>query len=208
MRARLPLPDQLLRERFMAILPGVSAAEAVAPVEILIQESVGTICLPVGVLTELEQLTRIFAGRACFGVQGVHQAAQADEAIAAGASFLCLTSADLVDHVSDAGVPCLVPALTPTEALAAWRTGASAVMVTPAEVLGTSYAKWMAELAPGVVTVPSGGVAPYAARSWLAAGSAAVGIDEALVADAFRGGSLANLRERAANLATIASEVA
>ncbi|MDF2667237.1 MAG: 2-dehydro-3-deoxyphosphogluconate aldolase, partial [Microbacterium sp.] len=96
-----------------------------------------------------------------------------------------------------AGMPIVPGGLTPTELFASWSAGASAVKVFPAGQVGPGYLKDLRGPFPAIAVVPSGGVDADSAAAWLAAGAVAVSVGGPLLGDAFRGGDLGELRERA-----------
>jgi 2-dehydro-3-deoxyphosphogluconate aldolase / (4S)-4-hydroxy-2-oxoglutarate aldolase len=121
-------------------------------------------------------------------------------AVDAGAHYLVTPIAEigLVGAAHRAGVPIVPGGLTPTELFAAWRAGAAAVKVFPANQMGPGYVKDLRGPFPEIAVVPSGGVDLRNAVAWLAAGATAVSVGGPLVGDAVRGGDLGALRERAA----------
>src|SRR5882762_4229865 len=107
----------------------------------------------------------------------------AREVIARGARFVVSPTFDrfVVRYCNDHHVPCLPGALTPTELLAAWRAGASAVKLFPASAVGPRYLREVLAPLPFLRVVPSGGVSLENAGEWIRAGAAAVSVGGALV---------------------------
>ena len=66
-------------------------------------------------------------------------------------------------------------ALSPTEILAAWSAGASAVKLFPASAVGPGYLAQVAGPFPDIPMVPTGGVSADTAGEWIAAGAVALG---------------------------------
>jgi 2-dehydro-3-deoxyphosphogluconate aldolase / (4S)-4-hydroxy-2-oxoglutarate aldolase len=97
-----------------------------------------------------------------------------------------------------AELPFYPGAMTPTEVNTAWGLGASAVKIFPAATVGPGYIPQLAGPYPDVLTLPSGGVALDDIPAWIAAGCVAVSLGGPLLGDAFAGGSLPELRDRAA----------
>ena len=95
------------------------------------------------------------------------------------------------------GLPILAGALTPTEAIAAYAQGASAVKLFPASLGGPRYLAALRDPLPDMPFVPVGGVDAELAGQYLAGGALAVGVGSPLVRDAAAGGDLAALRARA-----------
>ncbi|ROR55207.1 2-dehydro-3-deoxyphosphogluconate aldolase/(4S)-4-hydroxy-2-oxoglutarate aldolase [Luteococcus japonicus] len=193
-----PLPSRMTDGRLVATLPDRAMPSLVAAVEVMVQEGVDVVSLPVAQAEQVARLRGIFGPRACFGIHDVDDDGQLREALEAGAEFVSLSGPDqeLLDHCHQAGIPALVAALTPTEIRGAWRMGPAAVVVVPAEVMGSGYPEAVLPLAPGAVVTARGGLGAYAARRWAEAGAVALWLDEALIGDAFRGGPLGSLRER------------
>ena len=116
----------------------------------------------------------------------------AQRALAVGAQFLVApnTAPEVIAVARDAGRPIISGALTPTEVVAAWNLGVSAVKVFPIDsVGGPSYAKSLVGPLPHIPLVASGGVGDDDVAPYLAAGCAAVCVGDALVdTDAARRG--------------------
>lgn len=106
-----------------------------------------------------------------------------EAARAAGATFAVSPHLDLelVAAARELGVPYLPGALTPTEVLAGWRGGATAIKLFPAAQVGPSYLAALRGPFPDVPIVPTGGVDEQNVAAWLAAGAVAVGIGGNLV---------------------------
>jgi 2-dehydro-3-deoxyphosphogluconate aldolase/(4S)-4-hydroxy-2-oxoglutarate aldolase len=95
------------------------------------------------------------------------------------------------------GLPVLGGAFTPSELVEAMHRGADAIKLFPAMLGGPGYLRALLDPFPDAPIVPVGGVDTDAARAYLDAGAAAVGVGSPLVGDAASGGSLADLRGRA-----------
>lgn len=108
----------------------------------------------------------------------------AERCLEAGARFVvspCYVDG-LTDLCREAGAACLPGALTPTEAMSAWRAGATAVKVFPAaSVGGPAHVKALRSVLPEVPLIPTGGVTLKAVPAYLAAGAAAVGVGGELI---------------------------
>ncbi len=104
-------------------------------------------------------------------------AEQAHEAAEAGASFLVTPGAD--DEVLRAmlatGATTCVGALTPTEVMAADRSGAHVAKLFPASLGGPAYLRSLRGPLPHVPIMPTGGVDPINLPDWFDAGAIAVG---------------------------------
>ena len=117
------------------------------------------------------------------GAGTVLDADAARRVIDAGARFVVAPVFDLdtvrVCHERD--VPVMPGCYTPTEMLQAWRAGADLIKVFPATSLGPGYLKDIAAPLPQLKLVPTGGVTPENAGTWIKAGAVALGLGSALV---------------------------
>jgi 2-dehydro-3-deoxyphosphogluconate aldolase/(4S)-4-hydroxy-2-oxoglutarate aldolase len=122
---------------------------------------------------------------ALVGAGTVLSIAAAGRAIDAGARFIVSPHCDeaLVAWCAARGVPSFPGALTPTEILAAWAAGASAVKLFPAASVGPGYLAQIGGPFPDIPIVPTGGVSATTAGDWIAAGALAVGIGGWLIGD-------------------------
>lgn len=123
--------------------------------------------------------------RLAIGAGTVLSVEAARRAVDAGATFLVMPHTDpaLVAWAATHGIPALPGAATPTEILAAWRAGASAVKVFPASSLGAAFVRELAGPFPEIPLVPTGGVTADSAGTFIAAGAIAVGLGSWLVGD-------------------------
>lgn len=146
------------------------------------------------------------------GAGTVLSAAQAEDAVAAGARFL--VTPDLRPKVAavagQAGTPLLMGALTPTEISRAVELGAAAVKIFPAGLGGPGYLRALLGPFPALRLVPTGGVNAGNARDFLAAGAFAVGAGTDVVRpDLVEQGEHKAIAERAAEfLRALQSETA
>jgi 2-dehydro-3-deoxyphosphogluconate aldolase/(4S)-4-hydroxy-2-oxoglutarate aldolase len=112
----------------------------------------------------------------------------------------------VVEAARRLSVPVIPGALTPSEILATWESGVTAVKVFPAApVGGPAYLAALRGPLPQVPLVPTGGIEIDDTRAYLDAGALAVGLGGPLVGDACQGGSLDALRERAERLVAAAT---
>ncbi len=89
---------------------------------------------------------------ALVGAGTVLSISAAKRAVDAGARFIVSphTDAELIAWCALSGVPCFPGALSPTEILTAWNTGASAVKLFPAAAVGPGYLKQLSGPFPGI----------------------------------------------------------
>jgi 2-dehydro-3-deoxyphosphogluconate aldolase/(4S)-4-hydroxy-2-oxoglutarate aldolase len=149
-------------------------------------------------IRSMTELRSVWSDRALIGMGTVTTKGQARDSIAAGAQFLVtpITVPEIANISSEAGVPILMGAFSPTEVATAWDSGATAVKVFPASQVGPSYLRELRGPFPEIVTMPSGGVTIDDIPAWLSAGASAVSLGGSLIGSAFSG-DLAGLAERA-----------
>ena len=196
-RDRIEPPEALISARAVVLLPPCTLDEAIAPVEVLLQEGLSVFSLPpTGSLTP-DILRATFGRRLVVGLHDVHTGAHVRLAVDQRAAFvLCLGAPEVAQELAEARIPHFPAALTPTEVDAVWRGGASGVQVVPAGLFGNSYAGQLAALVPGARLVARGPDSSFEIKAWLGAGAMAVGLGDKVLGDAFRRGDLAALRTR------------
>jgi 2-dehydro-3-deoxyphosphogluconate aldolase/(4S)-4-hydroxy-2-oxoglutarate aldolase len=94
-------------------------------------------------------------------------------------------------------IPVYPGGLTPTELLAGWNAGATAVKLFPASTVGPGYIGQLRGPFPDIAVIPSGGIGIADVPGWIEAGALAVSLGGPLLQDAFAGGSPAGLVQRA-----------
>jgi 2-dehydro-3-deoxyphosphogluconate aldolase/(4S)-4-hydroxy-2-oxoglutarate aldolase len=205
--AQLDLAQLLTRHRLLAIVRGTDRDAALRAVLALAESGVTLIEVS---LTTAGAAGVIAAARAelgpgaALGAGTVLTPADASRAAEAGASYLVTPA--VVPDLPSAGLPVLMGAFTPSEALAAMRQGAAAVKLFPASLGGPAYVRALRDPFPALRVVPVGGVTLAQAPEYLAAGAVAVGVGSPLVGDAASGGDLAALRSRARQWRSLLSE--
>jgi 2-dehydro-3-deoxyphosphogluconate aldolase/(4S)-4-hydroxy-2-oxoglutarate aldolase len=185
----------------IAVLRAGHAREYAPVIEALAEGGVRSIELTLstdGVFDELDSLRSRFGEAVEIGIGTVTTVDQARAAVDAGADYVVtpVTDPEVVSLVVAAGVPVFPGGLTPTELLAGWTLGATAVKVFPASIVGPSYVAHLRGPFPGIEVVPSGGVGLDDIPAWIAAGALAVSLGGPLVGDAFAGGDLGALTAR------------
>jgi len=209
---RAPIPATLRNNPVVAVLRAGHASEYAPVIQALVAGSVTNIELTLstgGVCELLPQICSEFQGRAQIGVGTVTTAQEASTAIAAGAQFIVtpVTNPQIVETCLRAGIPVFPGGLTPTELHRGWQAGASAVKIFPASQVGPGYVKDLRGPFPGMEVIPSGGVGIADAIAWINAGAVAVSVGGPLLGDAFRGGDLDALTERASVLTAAVDKV-
>lgn len=211
---RRPEPsDLLLGNPVVAVLRAGTASEYAPVVEALVRGGVTSIELTLstaGVFAELPALMRSFGGSAEIGVGTITSREEAEQALDGGARFLVTpaTSVEVIAAAVGRGIPVFPGGLTPTELLTGWSAGATAVKLFPASVVGPGYIGQLRGPFPQLQVIPSGGVGIDDAADWIAAGALAVSLGGPLLQDAFAGGDLAALTERARHVSGLVAEAA
>lgn len=101
------------------------------------------------------------------------------QALLAGAQFLFTPHVDpaMIQLAAQRGVPIIPGALSPTEIVTAWATGASCVKVFPVQAVGgANYIKSLQGPLGHIPLIPTGGVTLENAKEFLQSGAIAVGL--------------------------------
>jgi len=186
----------------IAILRAPTAEHFRAVAEALIAAGVRTIEVTLttpGAVPALADLVKEFGDAAEIGAGTVLTVADAAECLDAGARFLVSPagSPEVVAAARAAGAAAYPGALTPTEIVTAWQSGASAVKLFPASVVTPRYLADLRGPLPDIPIMPTGGIAIGDIPAWLRAGAAAIGLGGPLVGRALIDGPDASLTDRA-----------
>ena len=208
--ARLPLPQKTAQSRLIVVARARSAEDYDPVLEVLIDAGIRSVELTLttpGTIEHLPGLIERFGDDVDLGIGTVTDTDQLRRAVDAGARYLVtpITVPALLAAAVEAGVPLVPGGFTPTELFASWSAGASAVKVFPAGRLGAGYVTDLRGPFPDIEVVPSGGIDLESAAQWLAAGAAAVSVGGPLLGDAFQGGDLVALGERARAFVAVAA---
>lgn len=134
-------------------------------------------------LSMIEQLSQSYGTKMLIGAGSVINPKQVQDVASAGGSFIVspITKKEIIDagHALDCAV--LPGAFTPTEVFTAHEWGADMVKIFPAQQLGTGYLKALLAPLPHLKCLPTGGVTPDNAGTWIHAGAQALGIGSALI---------------------------
>jgi 2-dehydro-3-deoxyphosphogluconate aldolase/(4S)-4-hydroxy-2-oxoglutarate aldolase len=188
--ARQPVPPQILDAGVVAIGRRLEPATVVGIAEALARGGVGAFEITLdgdGSHAALERLGDRFGDghEMLVGAGTVLDRESARAAVRAGARFLVMPHLDeaLVRLAVEDGMPVFPGAFSPTEILAAWRAGASAVKLFPASVAGVAFVREFRGPFRDVPLLPTGGVTLETAPAFIAAGAVAVGLGGWLVGD-------------------------
>lgn len=212
MTDRLPLPERSAASRLIVVMRAGSAEQYPDVIDALATAGVRSMELTLttpGTLEALPELVRRFGDTVDLGVGTVTTARQAQQACDGGAAYLVTPVTDhaVIAESIERGVPIVPGGLTPTELYSSWLAGASAVKVFPSSVVGPGYVKDLRGPFPELRVIPSGGIDLDAAQAWLAAGADAVSVGGPLLGDAFKGGDLTELADRAAQFVGVSTRV-
>lgn len=160
----------------VAVIRAARVADPVALAGTLADAGIRAIEFTFTIPDVLRTIEAAAASGALVGAGTVLTAAQARDAIDAGARFVVAPACvpELADPCRDAGVPLFLGALTPTEVDQAVKAGTTAVKLFPAALGGPAYLRDLRAPFPNVAFVPSGGVDEGNARLFLQAGAVAV----------------------------------
>jgi 2-dehydro-3-deoxyphosphogluconate aldolase/(4S)-4-hydroxy-2-oxoglutarate aldolase len=196
------------RIRAVGIVPVVratSADEALAAVDAIRAGGIPileiTLTVP-GAVQIIAGLAARIGEDALIGAGTVLDADSARACIDAGARFVVSPSLDIptIETCRALDVPVFPGALTPTEIVTAWKAGANAVKVFPANAVGgASYLKSVKAPLPQIELIPTGGVSLKTVAELIAAGAFALGVGADLVdLGALRRGEAAAITRKAA----------
>jgi Entner-Doudoroff aldolase len=179
------LEAKLLGARLVAIVRLADHRNVVKIVDTLCNAGVEfleiTVERPEG-FDSLERVLSEHANRAVIGVGTVLSAEDVRRVAEIGAQFIVSpnTDAAVINAAHDNGLLALPGAFSATEVATANALGARFVKLFPANV-GVEYLKALRGPFPRVKFVPTGGVSPENAQSWLDAGAVAVAMGSSLV---------------------------
>lgn len=162
--------------------PRGGVADWVAVAEVLLQEGLTAWAVTTDQFDMLAEMLTLYARRARVGVSGAVTPHEVQRAVEAGAAFILSPILDPTLTDAAAGrVPLLLGALTPTEVARAAALGEQAVLVAPADVVGTSYARSLPPMFGELDVVAWGRLERYQCEMWLDAGARAVVVSDVVV---------------------------
>src|ERR1035441_9661157 len=188
-RNRMPETTQQIIERvgLIPVLRARNATQAHAVVKAMIAGGVTivevTMTVP-GAIDLLRELKQKYAGDLLLGSGTVTTVEEAEATIEAGAEFVVSPSfhAEVVARTRALGKVSIPGALTPTEVITAWRSGADYVKIFPCSAVGGAmYLKSLLAPFPHLKLIPTGGVTLQTAESFIRAGARALGVGSDLV---------------------------
>jgi 2-dehydro-3-deoxyphosphogluconate aldolase/(4S)-4-hydroxy-2-oxoglutarate aldolase len=201
MNGRSPLPGEIAGPRVVAIGRGLPTDRVARIAEGLVAGGMRAFEITLNspdALSAIATLAERWGGRLLVGAGTVLDVDGAERAADAGARFIVSPHTDpvLVDWAVGRGLPVFPGALSPTEVLAGWNAGATAVKLFPASVAGPTFVREFRGPFRDIPLIATGGVTIESAPAFLAAGAVAVGMGSWLTGD----GEPDGIADRAARL--------
>ncbi len=134
------------------------------------------------------------------GAGTVLDAETAEAVLDAGGQFVVSPTVEpeVIRVCVERNVLCVPGAMTPTEALTAWRLGGSLIKIYPAPSVGTEFFKNVLMPLPFLKLLPSGSMTLELVPEWIRAGAAAISVTSALLDPALiRHGAFEQITTRA-----------
>jgi 2-dehydro-3-deoxyphosphogluconate aldolase/(4S)-4-hydroxy-2-oxoglutarate aldolase len=174
----LQLPSIVGLQRIIPISRGHDPEQVAVVAGALRASGLGIIEITLDSPGALESIAGLSSEDQLVGAGTVRSEEAANAAISAGADFIVSPHLNgrIVAAATSRGIPAIAGALTPTEMVAAWEAGASAVKVFPASIGGARYIRDLRGPFGDIPLIPTGGVTLDSARDYLDAGAVAVGL--------------------------------
>jgi len=175
------------RVGLIPVLRAKSVAQSRAVVDAMVAGGITivevTMTVP-GAIDLLKELKKAYGSELLLGSGTVTTADQAQATIDAGAEFVVSPSLhpEVISRTKANKKISCPGALTPTEAITAWNSGADYVKIFPCSAVGgASYLKSLLAPFPHLKLIPTGGVTLQTAESFIKAGARALGVGSDLV---------------------------
>lgn len=175
-----------MRRKLIAILRGVTPAEAVAMAAALIEAGITAIEVPLNSPDPVESIARMVhahGAEALIGAGTVLRPAEVAEVAAAGGRLIVSPNMDpqVIAETKRRGLESWPGVLTPTECFAALAAGADGLKIFPSGMMGCDGLKAIRAVLPKATQVYAvGGAGPENFGEWMAAGADGFGIGSAL----------------------------
>jgi 2-dehydro-3-deoxyphosphogluconate aldolase / (4S)-4-hydroxy-2-oxoglutarate aldolase len=178
---------QICRYGIVPIVRARDENKIAVAADALVKAGLGVLEISLSVATGLkilESLADRFGDTLLLGAGTVLDAVTARDAVSAGARFIVSPSTDdsVIDTCKSMSVAVFPGALTPTEIVYAWKSGADAIKVFPISAVGgPPYIRAVLAPLPDLVLFPCGGVTAANAADYFAAGAAALLLGSSLI---------------------------
>ncbi|MNI22783.1 KHG/KDPG aldolase [compost metagenome] len=178
--------QQLKEHKIIAILRGIHKKQAVQVADALSRGGIVFAEVTMnteGALNIVSQWRESHSSNMIIGAGTVLDVDMAKEAVQAGAQYLVSPNVDeaVIHYACERGIAVFPGAMTPTEIVAAWKAGATAVKLFPMASLGIGYLKEIRAPLDQIPLIVTGGVRLDNIGDFFAAGSTAVGLGGSLV---------------------------
>jgi len=208
------ISDQVIERieagRVIAILRGDFGGREEEIVSVLIEAGITAVEVTLnspGAFDSIGHLAASFDSRIAVGAGTVLRPDEVERVTAVGARFIVSPNrnAHVIEATKRLGLVSLPGCFTPSEIVEALDAGADAVKLFPAQCLGLDFIRAMRGPLPNVRMIPTGGVTPESARSYIAAGAWALGVGSELIGkDVVNDRGFEILRRRAVDFAEAA----
>src|SRR5438132_7358941 len=202
--AAVSVVDRIREIGIIPVVRATSSEEALAAVEAIRAGGIAVIEITMtvpGAVKIINDLALRLGETALVGAGTVLDCETVRQCVDAGARFIVSPSLDVptIETCQALEIPVFPGAMTPTEVVTAWKAGADAVKIFPANAVGgATYLKSLKAPLPQVELIPTGGVSLKNASELIAAGAFALGVGADLVdLAAVRKGDLAAITEKA-----------
>ncbi|MFM2281149.1 MAG: hypothetical protein RLZZ444_3380 [Pseudomonadota bacterium] len=178
--------DAIRRCPLVAILRGITPADAVPVVGALLEEGFTIVEVPLNspdALNSIQQLSARFGADAIIGAGTVLTVAQAEQVHAAGGRLVVAPNFDpnVAAEALRHGMAYCPGVGTATEAFAAYNSGARVLKLFPAEMIPPTAVKALRAVLPtSAVLLPVGGITPAAMENYARAGANGFGLGSML----------------------------
>ena len=178
--------QRILNPGIVAIIRADSSDQLISLAQALMEGGVTTMEVTMttpNALQVIQEATKKFGSEILMGVGSVLDSETCRAAILAGAEFVVtpVTKPDVIRLCNRYGKPIASGAYSPTEALLGYESGADFIKIFPADQLGPTYIKNILAPMPMLPIIPTGGVTPETAASFVKAGCVALGAGSSLI---------------------------